>query len=65
VIASTVPVGGHYFVDVFAGAAIAAACIAGLVWRPWLYRTGTPAGIKAQPAHAHTGTALTQQVAAS
>jgi membrane-associated phospholipid phosphatase len=65
VIASTVPVGGHYFVDVFAGAAIAAACIAGLVWRPWLYRTGTPAGIKAQPAHAHAGTGLTQQVAAS
>lgn len=28
VIVSTVPVGGHYFVDVIAGAAIAAACIA-------------------------------------
>ncbi len=35
VIASTVPVGGHYFVDVFAGAAIAGACIAGLARRPW------------------------------
>jgi hypothetical protein len=32
VIAATVPVGGHYFVDVIAGAAIAAACIAGLAW---------------------------------
>jgi len=33
VIAATVPVGGHYFVDVFAGAGIAGACIAVLCWR--------------------------------
>jgi membrane-associated phospholipid phosphatase len=59
VIASTVPVGGHYFVDVFAGAAIAATCIAVLVWRPWQYRTR----IEAQPAGAHAG-ALTQHAAA-
>lgn len=35
VIASTVPVGGHYFVDVLAGAIIALACIAAIVWQPW------------------------------
>lgn len=45
VVASTVPVGGHYFVDVLAGAAIAAACIAALVWRPW-QRTSQPASVQ-------------------
>jgi membrane-associated phospholipid phosphatase len=34
VIASTVPVGGHYFVDIFAGAAIAILCIGLMVWLP-------------------------------
>jgi membrane-associated phospholipid phosphatase len=33
VIVATVPVGGHYFVDVFAGGAIAVGCIATLSWR--------------------------------
>jgi membrane-associated phospholipid phosphatase len=33
VIASAVPVGGHYFVDIFAGMAIAAVTIAVLAWR--------------------------------
>lgn len=52
VIASTVPVGGHYFVDVLAGAAIAAACIAALKWRPVLRRATMPveAGMGALPA---------------
>ena len=50
VIVSTVPVGGHYFVDVFAGAAIAAACIAALKWRPAQRGTRVFAGIGALPA---------------
>jgi len=50
VIASTVPVGGHYFVDVLAGAAIAAACIAALKWRLVQRRAGVPAGMGALPA---------------
>lgn len=50
VIASTVPVGGHYFVDVFAGAAIAAACIAALRWLPAQRGTRAFAGIGALPA---------------
>jgi membrane-associated phospholipid phosphatase len=50
VIASTVPVGGHYFVDVFAGAAIAAACIAALKWRPAQRGARAFAGIGALPA---------------
>ena len=45
VIASTVPVGGHYFVDVFAGAAIAGARIAGLAWRPWERTVAAPAAL--------------------
>ena len=50
VIASTVPVGGHYFVDVFAGAAIAAACIAALKWRPLRSSARVPGGMGALPA---------------
>jgi membrane-associated phospholipid phosphatase len=50
VIASTVPVGGHYFVDVFAGAAIAAACIAALKWGPLQGRAMVPNGMGALPA---------------
>ena len=50
VIASTVPVGGHYFVDVFAGAAIAATCIAALKWRPLQGRAEVPSGMGALPA---------------
>jgi membrane-associated phospholipid phosphatase len=49
VIASTVPVGGHYFVDVFAGAAISAAAIAGLAWRPWERTAATPAAVALRP----------------
>jgi membrane-associated phospholipid phosphatase len=49
VIASTVPVGGHYFVDVLAGACIAGASIAGLVWRPWERTVPVPAAMAARP----------------
>jgi membrane-associated phospholipid phosphatase len=50
VIASTVPVGGHYFVDVFAGAAIAAACIAALKRRSLQDRISVPNAVGALPA---------------
>jgi membrane-associated phospholipid phosphatase len=50
VIASTVPVGGHYFVDVFAGAAIAAACIAALNWRHVQGGVSLPNAVGALPA---------------
>jgi membrane-associated phospholipid phosphatase len=50
VIASTVPVGGHYFVDVLAGAAIAAACIAALNWRSLQGRISVPNAVGALPA---------------
>ena len=50
VIASTVPIGGHYFVDVFAGAAIAAACIAALNWRLLQGRISVPNAVGTLPA---------------
>jgi hypothetical protein len=43
VIASTMPVGGHYFVDVFAGALIAVGCIAAFRWQSWLWPVMVPA----------------------
>lgn len=44
VIASTVPVGGHYFVDVIAGAAVAAVAIVAVTWqrRPAPAQTWAP-----------------------
>ncbi len=55
VIAATVPVGGHYFVDVFAGAAIAAACIAAIKWRPVQRTTLAPDEMGALPALLRAG----------
>ena len=52
VIVSTVPVGGHYFVDVLAGIGIGAAAIGALAW--WR-RTAMRARDHAQGAYAPTG----------
>jgi membrane-associated phospholipid phosphatase len=64
VIAATVPVGGHYVVDVLAGMAIAAVCIAALAWRPSrrpaLIR---PARLPARPELARIGMLLAQRAA--
>jgi membrane-associated phospholipid phosphatase len=49
VIASTVPVGGHYFVDVAAGACIAGAAIVALIWRPWERAEVAAAAIGVRP----------------
>jgi membrane-associated phospholipid phosphatase len=49
VIASTVPVGGHYFIDVLAGAAIAGLCIAGLARQPSERAGAGPAAVAASP----------------
>jgi membrane-associated phospholipid phosphatase len=50
VIASTVPVGGHYFIDVFAGGAIAVAAILAINRQRAATRTGTWAAAQASPA---------------
>jgi membrane-associated phospholipid phosphatase len=61
VVASTVPVGGHYFVDVMAGGFIAASCIVALTAQPW--RSALPALSRAmaRPELTRIGWLLTQR----
>jgi membrane-associated phospholipid phosphatase len=63
VVASTVPVGGHYFVDIAAGAFIAATCVVAMTTQPW---RGAAAGFgraMARPELARIGVLLTQKFA--
>ncbi|MBX9592219.1 MAG: phosphatase PAP2 family protein [Hyphomonadaceae bacterium] len=66
VIASTVPVGGHYFVDIFAGGAIAIVCIAAVLWRPRQHstRVATAWASRLAAAPIRIGATLLQQPAA-
>ena len=63
VVASTVPVGGHYFVDVMAGAAIAASSIAALASGPWRNVAPFLSRAMARPELARIGWLLTQRAA--